>query len=116
MLKKLKDKLLDIFLETFEFLLILGMGVGFGVGAYSIQPRVSFFAIGFLYGASLLFAVSSIFDSDKWTSKPLICAIIGALLTVAWGTLLGWSIINIFFAGIVGLILGYSAPLWGKYM
>ena len=116
MLKKLKDKLLYIFLDTFEFLLILGIGAFFGIGAYSIEPRVTFFAMGFLYGAFLGFAAWPIFDSDKWTLKPLICAVTGALLSVAWGTLLEWSIVNIFFAGIGGLVLGYLAPLWAKYM
>ena len=116
MLEKLKDKLLDVFLETFELIVILGIGVVFGIGAFSIESRISFFAMGFLYGAFLGFAAWPIFDSDKWTSKPLICAVLGAVLSVGWAALLGWSNVNIFFGGIGGLVLGYLAPVWAKYM
>ena len=115
MLQKLKDKILDIFLETFEFFLIFGMGAGFGIGAYSIEPKISFFAMGFLYGTFLIFAVCPLFDSDKWTFKPLICAVAGAFLSVGWGAVLGRSVVNIFYASIGVLILGYAAPLWVKY-
>ena len=116
MLDNLKNKLLDVFLDMFDLLAIFGLGLFFGIGALSIQPKLSFFTMGFLYGAYLGFAALPVFNSDKWALKPLICASLGALLSVALAMFLGWSIAKIFFAGIGGLILGYFATAWAKYM
>lgn len=116
MLAKLKDKFLDIFLEMFDSLAVFGLGVFFGVGALFIEPKFTFFVMGFLYGAFLGFAALPVFDSDRWTFKPLICAVIGALLSIGLAVFLGWSITNIFLGGIGGLVLGYFAPGWAKYM
>jgi len=116
MFDNLKNKLLDVFLDMFDPLAIFGLGVFFGIGGLFIQPKLSFFTMGFLYGAYLGFAALPVFDSDKWASKPMICACLGALLSVAAAMLLDWSIAKIFVAAIGGVILGYFAPAWAKYM
>ena len=116
MLENFKTKLLDVFLDKFDSIAIFGLGIFFGIGALFIELRLSFFVMGFVYGAYIGFAGLPVFDSDKWTSKPLICAVLGVLLSVALAMFLGWSIVNIFFAGIGGLVLGYFAPTWAKYM
>jgi len=114
--EKLRDKIFGIFLTVFEPLALFGIGIFFGVGGLFIQPKLSFFIMGFLYGAFLGFAAFPVFDSDKWASKPLICAVLGGLLTAALAAFLDWSITKICFAGIGGLVMGYFAPVWAKYM
>ena len=116
MFESLKAKLFDIFLDKFEWVIFVGLMLFFGIGGLFIQAKLSFFIMGVVFGAYLSFAALPIFESDRLASKPLMCAALGAVLSAVLGLFLGWSIDKVFIGSIGGLIFGYFAPVWARYM
>lgn len=98
------------------FLIVVIAGICFGLGALFYEFNLKIFVTCFLFGLYSGFAALPYIDSEKWSPKPLVCAILGMIGACAFGLSLDWSLTHIALLGLGGLVFGYFAPIAAEYV
>jgi len=113
----MRDTLKTNYLDKEAVLIIIGLGLIFGMGTmFSYGLRLDLFLCGCFFGAFLGFAGLPMFDKKKWHPKPWICAGLAALGAMTFALSRDYTPQHIFALLTSGLITGYFAPYWAKYM
>lgn len=98
-------------------LIIFGFGVVFGLGALFLHEfSLKFLILGFLFGSYCGFAALPYIDSTKWKPKPKTCAVLGMLGALLFALTSNWQIEQALLLATGGLIIGYFAPFWAKFI
>jgi len=112
----LRNKVQLLAFDKETVLIICLFGVFFGLGALFHELSFKFFFLGYLFGCYLGFAALPFIDSKKWKAKPKTCAALGSIGAMVFARIWNYSPEQIIVFGVVGVILGYLAPAWVKYM
>ena len=96
--------------------IVIGVGLVFGVVGLiaSLSLNALFLRAGF--GAFVGFAALPYLNSRKWPARPLVCAMIGGVVAVLLGLVRQETSSIIVVFGLAGVVLGYLAPLWARYV
>jgi hypothetical protein len=78
--------------------------------------RLDVLFVGFSFGAFCGFALLPAIDPNKWNQRPLICSLLGSVLSGAFAAYLNYSptVVSVF--AFAGACLGYLAPRWVNWI